>query len=463
MFRVIVSSLILLSVGFQSNHALSSPAEHLGQAVRYRTVSEQDPGKIDYSQFQQFHEFMRATYPRVFAELQVEQVNHSLLLLWPGTDSSKLPILFTSHIDVVPIEPGTEADWEYPPFDGVVADGKIYGRGTLDDKVGVIGLLEAAEQLLSQGFMPSRTVAFAFGHDEEIGGVAGAAAIAQRLRELDMHFEWMVDEGGLLVSDYPLVKDKPVAMINVAEKSYLTITLVATGDGGHSSTPPRVSTIGRLSGALSRIEQNPFPSKLVGPLKAMLEAISPHTGQPTQFVLSNLWLTGLIVEYQMSQDRLTNAYVRTTTALTIFNAGVKENVVPQRAEAKINFRLLPGDTPQYVVQTITDIVNDQSIEISYDSGTEAAPVADYAGSGFAVIKAATEAVYSDAVVVPSILPGATDTRHYIDLVDNLYRFHGMLLATDQSKSIHGTNEYIGVESFEASIKIAKKMIKLGAQ
>ena len=454
---------ILLSVSFQTGTAASSPAENLGQAIQYRTVSEQDAARIDYDQFEQLHAFLRATYPRVFANLLVERVNqYSLLLRWPGSGSQDLPILFTAHMDVVPIEPGTEGDWEHPPFEGVVEDGKIYGRGSLDDKVGMIGLLEAAEELLAEGFSPRRTIVFAFGHDEEIGGRAGATALAQRLRELDLHFEWMADEGGLILSDYPLVDDRPVAMINVAEKSYFTITLVATGDGGHSSTPPKVSTIGRLSAALSQIEQNPFPSRLVGPVKAMLEAIAPHSDQPMKFVFSHLWLTGGLVEYQMSQDRVTNAFIRTTTALTMVNAGVKENVVPQRAEAKINFRLLPGDTPDYVVATIRDIVDDENIEISHDSWNDSAPVADYTGSGFAVIADATKAVYPDALVIPSLLSGATDTRHYIDLVDNIYRFHGILMASSQVKSVHGTNEYIDVEGFEASIEIAKQMMRLGA-
>ncbi len=463
MLRIICTSLILLSLSLQTGAALSSPAENLGQAIRYRTVSEQDTGNIDYSQFDQLHDFLRTAYPRVFSHMLVEKVaQYSLLLRWQGQGANELPILFTAHMDVVPIEPGTEGDWQHPPFEGVVADGNIYGRGALDDKVGVIGLLEAAEQLLVAGFVPRRTVVFAFGHDEEIGG-SGASAIAQRLRELDMHFEWMVDEGGMIISDFPLIKDKPVAVVNVAEKGYLTLTLVASGEGGHSSTPPKVSTIGRLSGALSRIEQHPFPSRLVGPVKAMLEAIGPHAGLPTDFVFSHLWFTGPLVQYQMSQDRLTNAFIRTTTALTMMNAGVKENVVPQRAEAKINFRLLPGDTPEYVVETITKIVNDENIKISHDLWNTVPPIADYTGSGYAVIAKATKAVYPDAVVVPSLLSGATDTRYYIDLVDNLYRYHGMLVATSQTKGVHGTNEFIGVESFEASISIAKKMIEFGAQ
>ena len=464
MFRVTVSIVFLIGLILPATSSATSPADNLARALQYRTVSEQDIGKIDYSQFELFHDFLRAAYPRVFAELDVERVNqYSLLLRWQGRDSSKLPILFTGHMDVVPIEPGTEGDWEHPPFDGIVADGKIYGRGTLDDKQGVIGLLEAAEQLLTENFQPGRTIVFAFGHDEEIGGGEGATAIAQRLAELGLHFEWMVDEGGLIVSDYPLLKDdKPLALINVAEKGYLTLTLVATGEGGHSSTPPAVSTIGRLSTALSRIEQNPFPTRLVGPVQAMLEAIGPHASQPSRFIFSQLWLTGGVVKYQMSQDRLGNAFVRTTTALTMFNGGVKENVVPQRAEAKVNFRLLPGDTPEHVLAKIVEIVDDDTIEISYQEWDDVPPVADYSGSGFAVIKEAASAVYPNVVVAPALLSGATDTRHYLDLVDNIYRFRGVMMSSSQVKGVHGTNEYIGVESFEKSIEVARQMMMLGA-
>ncbi len=427
-------------------------------------MSEQDRSKIDYSQFEQFHAFLRATYPRVFAELEVEVISrHSLLMRWQGSGSDELPILFTAHMDVVPIEPDTEGDWEYPPFDGVVADGRIYGRGTIDDKQGMIGLLEAAEQLLDDGFQPARTVVFAFGHDEEIGGRGGAVAIAGRMKELGLHFEWMVDEGGLILSDNPLLTDKPMAMINIAEKGYLTLTLVATGEGGHSSSPPEVSTIGRLSAALSRIEQNPFPSRLIGPVKAMIESIGPHTSQPKKLIFANLWLTGGVVAHEMSQNRLTNPFVRTTTALTIFNAGMKENVVPQRAEAKINFRLLPGDTPEYVVAAITKIVDDDNIEISYEQWNNVPPVADYEGSGFAVIKESTSRVYPDAVVVPSLLTATTDSRHYIDVADNQYRFRGALIASSQATSVHGTNEFLAVDSFEKSIEVARQMIQLGSK
>jgi carboxypeptidase PM20D1 len=459
---VFITTLCLL--GLFAGGTAASPAERLGSAVRFKTISYQDHDQIDYGEFAAFHQFMRNSFPRVFAALEVETINgYSLLLRWPGSDGVLPPVLFTAHMDVVPVEPGTEQDWQHPAFDGVVADGRIYGRGTLDDKVGVMGLLEAAEQLLAAGFSPTRTVYFAFGHDEEISGRQGATAIAARMRELGLHFSWMVDEGGMLVADNPLLAGKTMAMVNIAEKGYLTLTLRTTGEGGHSSNPPAVSSIGRLANALARIEANPFPPRLVEPVEAMLETLAPHMEQPERLVFENLWLTDGLVAGNMAKERTTAPFVRTTTALTMFNGGVKENVVPQRAEARVNFRLLPGDNPASVVDYIAGVVDDPLVEISYESWDEMPPVAEYPGSGYGVIQAAIERVYPDAVVVPSMLMAVTDTRHYIDLVDNQYRFHGVKMATSQATSIHGTDEYVDVDSYEKSIEIARLMIELGAQ
>jgi carboxypeptidase PM20D1 len=460
-FFVLLTLLLPASV---MSEAGNTPAERLSQAVQFETVSFQDRSKINYEEFRRFHAFLRASYPLVFSQLAVETVNdYSLLIRWQGSEPDLAPILFSGHMDVVPIEPGTVEGWPYPPFSGVVADARIYGRGTLDDKEGVLSLLEAAESLLAEGFEPPRTLVFAFGHDEEIGGDQGAGKIAERMRELGLHFAWTVDEGGFLIFDTPLLPGKSLAIVNIAEKGYLTLTLVATGEGGHSSRPPKISTIGRLSVALDKIEKNPFPTRLVEPVAAMLETIAPHVDQPTRFVFNNLWLTGGVVVDQMSEDPLTNSFVRTTTALTMFSAGVKENVVPQRAEAKVNFRLLPGDTPDSVMERITELVDDPQIEISYDDWDDVPGVSDYEGGGYTVISEAVAAVYPEAVVVPSLLVATTDSHHYIDLADNQYRFQGMMIEASQGNSVHGTNEYIGVPSYEKSIEVARQMMKIGSR
>ncbi|MEP0203817.1 MAG: M20/M25/M40 family metallo-hydrolase [Halioglobus sp.] len=440
----------------------STPAENLAEAVRFKTISFQDRSQIDYEQFGALNAFLTETYPRVFSELQVESVSgYSWLIRWPGIDESLSPVLFTAHTDVVPVEPGTEADWSYPAFAGVVADGRVYGRGTLDDKQGVISLLEAAEQLLAEGYQPAREIVFAFGHDEEISGLQGAGVIAQRMEALGLQFDWMVDEGGLVLSDSPVLPGKSLAMINVAEKGYLTLTLTAQGTGGHSSSPPRVSTIGSLSNALAKIEANPFAPKLEEPVRSFLETLAPHVEQPNQFLFSNLWLTDWLVASQMAKETLTQPMVRTTTALTMFNAGVKENVIPQRAEAKVNFRLLPNDTPEDVIEAIEAIIDDPSITVSHDRWNQRPGIADMQGSGFEVISEAVHSVYPDAVVVPSLLQATTDTRHYVGLARNQYRFHGTEMRPEQTGSIHGTDEYISIASLNKTVAVAVEMLRLG--
>lgn len=440
----------------------NTPAENLAEAVRFKTISFQDRAQIDYQQFDALNSFLTETYPRVFSQLQVESVSeYSWLIRWPGTDETLSPILFTAHTDVVPVEPGTEGDWSHPAFAGIVADGRVYGRGTLDDKQGVISLLEAAEQLLAEGFQPTREIVFAFGHDEEISGLQGAGVIAQRMKALGLEFDWMVDEGGLVLLDSPVLPGKSLAMINVAEKGYLTLTLTAQGAGGHSSSPPRVSTIGSLSNALAKIEANPFAPKLEEPVRTFLETLAPHVDQPNQFLFNNLWLTDWMVASQMAKETLTQPMVRTTTALTMFNAGVKENVIPQRAEAKVNFRLLPNDTPEDVIAAIEAIIDDPSITVSHDRWNQRPGIADMQGSGFEVISAAIQSVYPDAVIVPSLLQATTDTRHYVDLARNQYRFHGTQMKPEQTASIHGTDEYISIASLEKTVAVAAAMLRLG--
>jgi len=439
-------------------------AEHLAGAIRFATISHQDPSMLDAEAFLGLHDYLRSSYPRVFSELQVEVINdYSLLLVWPGTDTSRPPVLFTAHMDVVPVEPGTESGWAHPAFAGVIDDGMIYGRGSLDDKVGVISWLEAAERLLSEGFIPQRTLVFGFGHDEEIGGNAGAAMIAARLRELGMHFEWMVDEGSIILENNPMVAGRPTVLIGVAEKAYLTLSITATGEGGHSSMPPAHTAAGKLAAAVVQVENNPLPIKLVAPIDTMLERSAAYVDFPNNLVLDNLWLTGSLVARRMAQERSTSNLVRTTTAVTILRAGVKDNVIPQTAEARVNFRLLPGDTPEMVIEHVRRVIDDP--EISIDAGDTwqlPPPVAAMDGSGFEVIGAAARSRYPDAVVLPFLLAGATDIRHYVDLADNHYRFHGITIGLDQTGGIHGTDERVGVESFEAAVDIAVQMMR-GAQ
>ncbi|MCX2982630.1 M20/M25/M40 family metallo-hydrolase [Halieaceae bacterium IMCC14734] len=440
-------------------------AENLAAAVRFATISHQDRNQVDEQAFLGLHAFLRETYPQTFAQLEVKVINDfSLVLVWRGSETTAKPVLFTAHMDVVPVEPGTEADWTHPAFDGVIENGVIYGRGTLDDKLGVISLLEAVERLLARSYAPARTVVFAFGHDEEVSGVQGAGEIARYLKEEGFYFDWMVDEGGMMFNDNPLVPGEQVALIGVAEKLYLTLIFRVEGEGGHSSRPPRVTTIGRLAAAVKKVEDNPFPARIVPPIDAMLERMAPHVDFPQSFLFNNLWLSDWLIARIMESNPTTAAFVQTTTALTMFNAGVKENVIPQMAEARINFRLLPGDSAEMVIERVTELVDDPAVKITRAANTaRQAPVAQIDGPGFVQVSRAVEAVYPNTLVLPYMLPATTDVRHYLDLADNHYRFHGALIGMEQGAQIHGTDEQLSVASFEKTVDIAVQMIQMGTQ
>ncbi len=437
-------------------------AQHLAEAVRIKTISyQQGMGLNSHPALQEMQAYLRQTYPLVHSQLQVEYVNDfSIVITWPGSDAALRPVLYIAHHDVVPVEAGTEADWTHPAYAGVIADGIIYGRGTMDDKVGVISLLEAVERLLAQGYQPRRTLVFGFGHDEEIGGDEGAAQIAALFRERGLSFEWMVDEGGMIISDNPMMPNRTAAMIGVAEKQFLTLVLVARGEGGHSSMPPTETTIGRLAAAVKRVEDHPFSPRLVEPMRTSFQRMAPHMDFPFNVVLDNLWATDWLVAQFLAADPRSSGFVRTTTALTMFNAGVKDNVIPQSAEARINFRILPGDSDQHVIERVTRLVNDPSIEITIGRKSPAGvPVAAMAGGGYDIIEAAATAIYPDVVALPFMLPASTDIRHYLDLADNHYRFHGNLISVTQASGPHGTDEQLGVESFERAVDVAVEMLR----
>ncbi len=464
----IVRSLIAVAIMVHGAAASAGAVENLAAAVKFQTISHQagaDPEKLAVSEaaFAELKTFLQHTYPRVFRHANPEWINdYSLLLTWRGSDQSLKPAMFTAHTDVVPIEAGTESDWTHPPFAGVVANGVIYGRGTLDDKLGVIGWLEALETLIAEGVQPRRTIHFGFGHDEEIGGREGAAAIAQKLQARDVQLSYLIDEGGFIVADHPLLKDRAVASVNIAEKGYLTLHFSVTGEGGHSSVPPATSTIATLAAAMIKLQEHPFPTRLVEPVRIGLEAIAPHSPGLLGVMMGNLWLTETFVLREMEKSRTTNALVRTTTALTQFNAGVKENVVPQSAKATVNFRLLPGDTPELIEECVKRIINNPDVTVRGGSWERPPKPASIDGEGYKHLTTALSAIRPDVVIMPSMVSGATDTRHYVGLADDMYRFHAMTMTMAQTSGVHGTDEQITVESFKEMVQFNEKLLRLAA-
>jgi len=443
-----------------SSYAENAAVQHLAEAIRIETVSQQDRNRIDYTEFRNFHEFLRTTYPLVFETLQIEVIaDYSLVMTLPGSDQSLKPVLMDSHYDVVPIEPGTENEWTHPPFDGVIADGYLWGRGAIDDKSSVIATMEGLTALLQQGFQPQRTLIFSLAHDEEIGGGEGAANIAQHLSDNDITLEFMVGEGGLVVTDNPMLPNKAMAMIALAEKTYVTLTLKASGDGGHSSMPVKNNAVVNLARAVTTLHENPFEPQLVSPMTDMLDVLGEEVGGLKGWMMKNQWLSAPILESIMSDDPATNPQVRSTTAVTMFDAGIKENVISQKAEAKVNFRLLPGYTPEQLLKDVTEMINDPSITIESEAWKKSPPVADIHAHGYDKVKTSIEQVLPEAVVAPGMLTATTDSPHYVGVTPNIYRFHPFTLPMSDTKSIHGTNERISIESIKTSVNLSMSLIE----
>jgi len=385
---------------------------------------------------------------------------HSLLFSWKGKDERLKPVLLMAHMDVVPVDAATESSWHHPPFSGQVADGYIWGRGTMDDKGSVIAILEAAENLLTSGFEPQRTIYLAFGHDEEVGGNNGAANIAAALRSRGVELEFVLDEGLNILSGIISGLSSPVALIGIAEKGYLTLRLTIETPGGHSSMPPADTAIGVMSRALHKLSASPFSSRLDGPTRRMLEFIGPEMAWSKRLVLANLWLFDPLVRRQLAASPLTNATIRTTVAPTIINAGVQENVLPTRAAAVLNVRILPGETIAGAIEHVRKTIDDPKIQLtSLPVSMEPSSVSDIESPSFTLLHRTIRQISPEAIVAPSLLVAATDSRHYSALTKNIYRFLPITLRPEDTKRYHGIDERISIQDYERCVRFYAQLIR----
>ena len=438
----------------------AAAAARLGEAIRYKTISHQDPARFDGAPYLALHDFLARSYPRAHQALRREVVNdYSLLYTWPGSEPELKPILLLGHLDVVPVDSGSEDKWTHPAFSGQVAGGHIWGRGALDDKVSVLGALEAVEYLLAQGFVPKRAVHLAFGHDEEVGGGQGAARIAALLAERELRFDYTLDEGLVITQGLMPGVEAPVALIGLGEKGYVSLELVARARGGHSSMPPPHTAAGLIAGAVHALESNPMPARIEGPVAEMFDYVGSEMTLPFRVLFTNRWLFAPLIEWQLSSGPATNALIRTTTAPTMLSAGVKENVLPVEARAVVNFRILPGDSIARVVDHVRDVVDDPAIEIRELPGSEPSPVADSSSASFRALHKTVAQVFPDVVVAPGLSIAATDSRHYSGISDSSYRFLPLRLRPEDLERIHGTDERIAIDNYADIIRFYIQLIR----
>jgi carboxypeptidase PM20D1 len=439
----------------------AAAAARLAGAIRLRTVSAEEPAEFDATVFNAMHAYLQLSFPRVHRQLRREAVgDHSLLYTWEGSDPRLQPLLLAGHMDVVPVEDGTERSWQHEPFSGRISDGFIWGRGAIDNKSTVIGTLEAVEMLLAEGVRPVRTVYLAFGHDEEVGGLNGAREIARLLKARGVTLDMVIDEGGV-ISDGVLPEiAAPVALVGVAEKGFVTIELRTRAAGRHSSMPPRDNAVGILAAAITRLENEQLPARLEGVTQQMFEAIGPHFPGVQRAVLANLWLTRPLVLRNLEDNPSTNAMVRTTTAFTIVRAGTKDNVLPSVARATVNFRVLPGDSIATVTEHVRRVIDDKRIEIVVGGrfSAEASPVSSSDTRSFRTVSRAIRSVVPEAIVAPYLVVVVTDARHYSNLTDHVFRFLPLRLTPRDLERMHGADERVAIRDYYAAIRIYRQLL-----
>lgn len=433
--------------------------KHISESLRFKTISYQS-ADLPVQHFEGFINWLIDRYPLVQQEMELTRIGgYTLLYKWPGTDPSLKPVLLTGHYDVVPVLPGTEDLWTHPPYDGVIADGYVWGRGTLDDKGAVITMLEAATSLIEAGFKPERTVFFSFGHDEEIGGANGAGGVVEYARANNIEFLWSLDEGSFLFKDMIPGVDKLMGSINVAEKGYSTVEIVAKAAGGHSSMPPLDNAVGVLAQAISRLEADPVPGGLDGLSAEMFDGMSRHMPFTMRMLFANQWLFKGLLENQLFQVTFMNASLRTTAAPTMLSASNKANVLPIEAVATVNFRLHPRDTVESVVAHVEAVVNDERVEVRNRGGQPASNVADAKGAGFKIVEQSVREIRPDAFMTPGLMIAGSDSKHYAKVAENAYRFNPMVVTAKDLPKIHGTDENISIENLILATQIYTRVIQ----
>ena len=432
----------------------------LSEAVQVRTVSFSDPTLMDLSEFDRFHALLERLYPLTHKRLRKTALGHSLSYLWKGSDTShgnqgNKPVALMSHMDVVPAD---EDGWEYPPFSGAVANGYVWGRGSIDMKYGLVTILEAIEELLEEGFVPPRDIYVISTCDEETGGQGSICQIAERLGSEGVRFDWVLDEGGVVGEGMMPGLDKPLAVVGVAEKGYLDLELSVEMEGGHSSMPGRITSVGLLSQAIARLAAKQMPSRIVSPVREFFRQVSPYVGFGRRLVFANTSLFAPLIKRVMLGSPETAAMIRTTTAPTMISGSAKPNVLAARASAVINFRLLPGDTTRDVVSHVSNAVGDDRVQIKVLAESPASTVSPMDGAGFRLIEECIDQYYPDAVAVPYLLTGSTDSRSLEPLASGVYRFTPCRLTKKDIARMHGVNERVSTENIEIAVKFFKTIM-----
>jgi carboxypeptidase PM20D1 len=425
--------------------------------VRFPTVSNLDPALIDTDVFDAFLAELERQFPLLHERLELTRVHtHGLLFRWAGRDGSR-PVVLMAHLDVVPVD--QDAPWQHPPFGADIVDGSIWGRGTLDDKGCLVGICEAVERLLEDGFTPAQALWLSFGADEEVGGPSAPDAVKELVRR-DVRPWFVLDEGGAVAHQaFPGV-DPPVAVIGVTEKGTTTLELTVEGRGGHASTPARMGPTARLARAILRLDKHPLPASTPAPTLELMERLAPHAPLLLKPLMANASrVRPLLTRALIAAGPESAAMTRTTIAVTTLSGSPAHNVIASTARAGVNVRVMVGDTVAGVLEHLRKTIDDDRVRVDVVEANEPSPVSPYEDEAFRLLEDTIAEVFPDAVPSPYVMMAATDSRFFTGISDRVYRYAPFRMTKAQRESIHSYDEHIGVDDFLTGIAWYQRLIE----
>ncbi|WP_459129921.1 M20/M25/M40 family metallo-hydrolase [Guggenheimella bovis] len=431
-----------------------SAVEHFVKALQFKTISRSDKKDIDEREYLGFINFLESSYPLIHKKLERKIINDYGLIFHWKTPSEVKPILLTAHYDVVEVNP---SDWRFDPFSGQIVEDRIYGRGAIDDKNSVIGLMEAVESLLNEGFEPKQDIYLAFGFDEENHGLQGAKQIVAYFMSQGIRFQCSLDEGGAVTSGASVGVSRDVAVIGLAEKGNSNFEFTFIGEEGHSSAPPQSTSIGKMARFIKDVEDHPRQAKLVEPVISMLKTLAKEKKGIERLALSHPEQFFPLIKGVLEKGKQTRAMLRSSVSFTMTEGGQAPNILPKTASCVANVRMLPGDRIQDIERWFKSFKHDFTMKPLFES--EASKVTNTDQESFKHLKRTIEQFFPDTIVTEFLMIGGTDSIHYDKVSDAAYRFMPCYFTNEELGLMHASNEYIKVETFLKMIEFYKYFIK----